>query len=199
VNIFATEQVSNPILGFGADSNGAAITMAALTGSATEVNGSMIFGIGTSSNNVIPVSATALALDANDNFTTVFGAQTLTASFIDSGSNGLFFPSTITNCTTNTGFYCPATIQSLSAKNMDSLGDTSTVSFSIDNGDNLLSSTTDSAFSTLGGPLGTVNTCSGGNGSCQFDWGAPFFYGRTVFNAIDGAPTPIGTGPFVAY
>jgi hypothetical protein len=46
----------------------------------------------------------------------------------------------------------------------------------------------DSVFPTLGGPNpGT------------FDWGLPFFYGRHVFVAIEGAPTPGGTGPYWAY
>ena len=32
-----------------------------------------------------------------------------------------------------------------------------------------------------------------------FDWGLPFFFGRTVFIAIAGRSTPGGTGPFWAF
>jgi hypothetical protein len=32
-----------------------------------------------------------------------------------------------------------------------------------------------------------------------FDWGLPFFYGRTVSIAFEGKATASGTGPFVAY
>ena len=32
-----------------------------------------------------------------------------------------------------------------------------------------------------------------------FLFGVPFFYGRTVFTALDGATTPGGTGPYFAY
>jgi hypothetical protein len=199
VSLLESDQVTNPVVGFGANSNGVAITMPALASSAAEVGGSLIFGIGTQANNAIPISATAFRLDQFDNFITVFNAQTLTSSFIDSGSNGLFFPSMLTACTSSAGFYCPANLQNLSATNQDAFGNSSVVNFSIDNADTLFSSTTDSAFSALGGPLGTVNTCSGGNFSCTFDWGAPFFYGRTVFTAIDGQNTPIGLGPFWAY
>jgi hypothetical protein len=47
----------------------------------------------------------------------------------------------------------------------------------------------DSAFGNAAGPLP-------GN---SFDWGLPFFYGRTVFTAINGTTTPAGPGPFWAY
>jgi Protein of unknown function (DUF3443) len=199
VLVSAANQVVNPIVLFGSDNNGVALKLPALPGSATAVNGSMIFGVGTQSNNALG-AATVFVLDGNDNFITSFSGQTLTASFIDSGSNGLFFPSTLTACTVSSGFYCPATQQSLSATNEDANGaNPSIVPFKIDNADTLFSNPNDSAFGTLGGPLGTVNTCSGGNGSCTFDWGAPFFYGRTVFTAIDGQTTPAGFGPFWAY
>jgi hypothetical protein len=32
-----------------------------------------------------------------------------------------------------------------------------------------------------------------------FDWGLPFFFGRTVFVAMAGATTPAGLGPFWAF
>jgi hypothetical protein len=33
----------------------------------------------------------------------------------------------------------------------------------------------------------------------SFDFGMPFFYGRNVFNAIEGMPTPVGDGPYFAF
>jgi hypothetical protein len=44
----------------------------------------------------------------------------------------------------------------------------------------------------VGGSIGRSN-------SSTFDWGMPFFFGRTVFVAIDGASTLHGTGPYWAY
>ena len=140
---------------------------------------------------------------SNDSFTTNFSSQTLTDSFIDSGSNALFFPSTITVCPDNTAFYCPAGLTAESATNVGAGGSpTSIVTFNVDNADNLFNDNPgDAAFGTLAGPQGTANTCTAqGTGSCSFDWGLPFFYGKKVFTAIDGATVNnVGTGPFWAY
>jgi hypothetical protein len=46
------------------------------------------------------------------------------------------------------------------------------------------------AFATLAGTFPTANT---------FDWGLPFYYGRTVYTAIENATTAVGTGPYVAF
>jgi hypothetical protein len=195
-------QVTHPVVGFAADNNGVAIQLPAVTSAAATLSGTLIFGINTESNNVVPSTALAYGLDTNDNFVTVYSGQTLTASFLDSGSNALYFPSSITVCTDNASFYCPSALTPQSAIT-EGATDTpqSTVDFSVDNADNLFNNNpNDTAFGTLGGPNGTPNTCSGGNGSCSFDWGLPFFFGRAVFTAIDGQTVSgIGTGPFWAY
>ncbi|HEY8904533.1 MAG TPA: DUF3443 family protein, partial [Rhodoferax sp.] len=46
------------------------------------------------------------------------------------------------------------------------------------------------AQSTLAGPIGD---------SRIFDWGLPFFYGRSVFYGIDQMPSSLGTGPLMAF
>ena len=43
-------------------------------------------------------------------------------------------------------------------------------------------------FNNLGGPSPAI-----------FDWGIPFFLGRTVFVGIEGQSSPAGTGPYWAY
>lgn len=181
------EQVTHPVIAFGTDNNGTVLTLPSLSGAAASVGGTLTFGIATQTNNEVGTHQVLLQ-DANDNITTLFQSQTLNASFFDSGSNGYFFPSSIEQvCSDNSSFYC--TTASLSAINQDSIGNQSAVNFNIDSADTLFTNNpNDSAFSTLAGPLGTAGTCmGGGNGqSCSFDWGIPFFYGRSVFTAIDG-------------
>jgi len=199
--ISASNQVINPVVLFGADSNGVVLQFPSVLSAAATVSGSLVFGIATESNNGLG-TAIPFGLDVNDNFITLSNGQTLNASFIDSGSNALYFPSSIVVCSDATFFYCPASLTPETATNEGATGTpTSIVDFSVDNAHNLFNNNpTDAAFGTLAGPFGNPNTCTTSGGSCSFDWGLPFFYGRTVFTAIDGQNVPgVGTGPFWAY
>ncbi|MGA8150201.1 MAG: DUF3443 family protein [Terriglobales bacterium] len=199
-------QVVNPVVTFPLDNNGVIVELPAPTSAnAASLTGSLIFGIGTQSNNALG-SATAFALDTSDNFTTVFPAtngQTLTASFIDSGSNGLFFPDSATDVPvvqcSDTGvapsYYCPASTQALSAQNLGANGASGTVSFNVDNAENLFNNdSSDAVMQNLAGSNG-IGTCAAGSGQCSFDWGLPFFYGRNVYTAIDGQAVPSTAPP----
>jgi hypothetical protein len=165
------------------------------------VTGIMVFGIGTESNNQLG-SATVFTLDSSDNFTTLYNGQTLTDSFIDSGSNALYFPDLLPTCAASVQLFCPSSLTGLAATNQGTTQGNNTVDFSVDNADNLFSAYPGfAAFSTLAGPEGTYNSCSQGSPSCTFDWGLPFFYGRSVYTAIDGQSTPSGApnAPWWAY
>lgn len=194
VSVPANLQVTNPVVNFSVDNNGVVIQLPAVVSVAPTASGSLIFGIDTEANNAIPNTANVFGLDTNDNFITLYNGQSLTASFIDSGSSVLFFPSAITVCTDNPAFYCPASLTPQSATNEGATGTpASLVDFSVDNFDNLYNPA-DAAYGTIAGP----ETCTAGS-ACTFDWGLPFFYGRTVFTAIDGQAVAGGTGPFWAY
>jgi len=201
--ITVAKQVTNPVVGFTTDNNGVIIEMQSVDGESATASGSMIFGIGTESNNALG-SAKVYTLNDNGFFTADFNSQTLTESFIDSGSNGYFFPdASITQCPGNSiapGFYCPANTVSLSAQNVGGNGATGTVNFSVDNAVNDFNNfSSDTAFANLAGPNGGTNC---GNGSaCGFDWGLPFFFGRNVFVSIDGQAVPSGApaAPWWAY
>ena len=204
VEVPANNQVVNPVVLFAADNNGVVVQLPAVPGAAATASGSLIFGIATEPNNGLG-SATLFLTDTNDSFDTQYtdptlGLQNLTASIIDSGSNALYFPSSLTVCVDTTFFYCPAALTPLSATNEGTNILPSIVNFDVDNADNLFANTGDAAFGTLAGPFGTPNTCTNSGGSCSFDWGLPFFYGRTVFTAIDGQNVAgVGAGPFWAY
>lgn len=183
-------QVSNPVSAFTTDNNGVVLTMPAVpAGGATTLTGVLIFGIDTQSNNNVG-TATVYTANSSGNFTTTYNGTTLTSSFLDSGSNGLFFTDrSIPSCSISTGFYCPATPLSLSAVNTSAGGATGTVNFTIYNLQ-ALDSTVRAA--SVGGSIGR-------SGRNTFDWGMPFFFGRSVYAAIENASTLHGTGPYWAY
>lgn len=211
--VAVANQVVNPVALFPTDNNGVIVELPSVSGSSeASLTGSMIFGIGTESNNALPSSATVFTM-ACDEFTTVLNGNTLgpntgtttpcagPGSFIDSGSNGLYFPDTsIPTCPSNTsigdlsGFYCPTNPDSLSATNEGQDGASKKTSFTVDNAESLFtgSSASDSVFPGLAGQQPT------GYG---FDWGLPFFYGVNVYNSIDGQTMPSGApaAPWWAY
>ena len=198
-----SQQVVNPVSLFATDNNGTILELPSIPASGTpSVNGFLVFGIGTQSNNGVG-SAKIFTVDQTGNFTTQFNGKSYgvmgpkgSASFIDSGSNGIFFlDSATTGLPTSTcqqgitGFYCPSSTQSFSATQQGANGNTGVVNFSIADANTLFSSTSPNfAFNDLGGP--NPNT---------FDWGLPFFFGRNVITAIDGQSTPSGMGPYWAY
>jgi hypothetical protein len=210
-SLAVTAQVPHPVSKFTTDNNGTAIVLASVvSGGAASATGALYFGIGTQSNNTMPSSANVFLLDTTyEQFiTTSYKGTTNSESYVDSGSNGLFFDDLTIAICTNTQFdgqgsdwYCPGSALSLSATNSGGAGSSgstanNTVSFSVANANTLFSANNgnDTAFDNLGG--------SGSTGT--FDWGLPFFYGRAVYNAIEGnSVTNTGgtafAGPFVAY
>jgi hypothetical protein len=189
-------QVPNPVTFFAADNNGVVIQLPSVPaqGAAT-VTGSMIFGIDTQANNKSG-SQSVLAVDLTyGDFTTVFNGQSLTQSFLDTGSTGLYFNDTsLQQCTgTNfTAYYCPVNPpQALSAVLQGQNGVSTDVNFSVDDAQTLGANDPSLvAFATLAGTYPGANT---------FDWGLPFYYGRRVYTAIEQATTSVGTGPYVAF
>jgi hypothetical protein len=184
------QQVSNPVAAFPIDNNGVVLALPPVaTGGAVSLAGTLTFGIGTRTNNALG-SATRYAVDANGFFTTVYRGTTMNASFIDSGSNGLFFnDASLTVCSDSADFYCPPSPLALSATTMSSDGSASAnIAFSIVSVDNLPANIT-AAF--VGGPNGSAHS----SGNNAFDWGLPFFFGRSVFVGFEGNPS----GPFWAY
>ena len=201
-NVPLAQQVANPVAMFANDNNGVLIQLPKISSSGqATATGTMFFGIGTQSNNALG-SATVFQLDEYGDFTTVYNGQSYPGSFLDSGSNGIFFLTTaltgMPDCGgDNTGFYCPAATTPFTTTTEGTTGTSETVAFNAANANTLLSGT-NAAFNNLTGdqPTCFVNTTT--TGPC-FDWGLPFFFGRKVFTAIEGQPTPAGPGPYWAY
>ncbi|MEX3900182.1 DUF3443 domain-containing protein [Paraburkholderia sp. BR10954] len=180
------QQVTNPVSSFPLDNNGVVIDLPAVADAgAASVSGSLIFGIGTQSNNTLTGTNVLRANSATGYVTTNTGSLTYAVSYLDSGSNGLFFHSTqFPLC----GFwYCPTSTQSASASITGIDGVSSTVSFDIANSNTLFSSS-NNAFDNLAG-----------NSSLGFGWGLPFFYGKRIYTAIATRNTSAGQGPYYAF
>ncbi|TKC88669.1 DUF3443 family protein [Trinickia terrae] len=193
-----TAQVINPVAAFSTDNNGVVVQLPAVTQTAASVTGTMTFGIGTASNNTLG-SATIFTTQSDTSFfNSTLGSTTTPFTIIDSGSNGYFLPNTgITQCSGSTGWFCPSSTQSLTATLQGVSGNTKTVSFSIASEATLIG-TGNWALNGLGANVSTTLTTTFGSGKLV-DLGLPFFYGRTVYTAIQGKSTPGGTGPYVAF
>lgn len=197
-NVTSTQVVQNPVALFQQnpvtlvqDNNGVLIVLPAVSavGATTSLAGSLIFGIGTQANNQLG-SAIVYPTDSYGNFSTTYNGPN--TSYIDSGSNALFFnDSSINLCKTTTWAYCPSSPPFLVNAINTAFGSASgvPVTFSMVSVDPLGPSI---VAANIGGPYGQ-------NG--WFDWGLPFFFGRPVFTAISGMspPTGVPAGPFWAY
>jgi len=213
-----SQQLRNPVSAFPVDNNGTIMQLppvpnGGVSGISSTQGGALVFGIGTASNNA--VAGTQLTLDPNPGtatnpnydyagFMTQYGGVTYEGSFIDSGSNAIYYldqPTThILDCSGSLdSWYCPNN----AAPPFETLGQTATnestygqegsilVSFNVSSANLLFSSSNDNgnntAFSDLAGP----NTPGNPNSNVQaadayFDWGLSFFYNRNIYTAING-------------
>ncbi len=195
-----SKQVSNPVAFFGQDSNGTIIELPAIPAEGSpSVTGALVFGIGTRENNGLG-KAQVIRLDDAGEFLTRYptnGKSQL--SFIDSGSNAIFFENTaipgIAACYDSqvpalSMFYCPGSPLNLSADIFDTFGRVSiSVNFVAANTVDLLGNSRNVAFNDLVGQ----------SGGPYFDWGLSFHFGRNVFTSIEGRTPSSGEDRFVAF
>jgi hypothetical protein len=177
-------QVWNPVALFPQDDNGVLISLQSVApGGAVTDPGSLIFGIGTQSNNALG-TAQVYAVTPDQFFTTTYNGAQYTESFIDSGSNAYFFLDSATlgnlDCADLVGWYCPTPGPlNFTVTNTDINGNSGSLTFSIANADSLFSSGY-AALNDLGGDSGDSPSTD------YFDFGMPFFFGRNVFVGIAG-------------
>ncbi|WP_026840220.1 DUF3443 family protein [Citrifermentans bremense] len=187
------DQVQNPVAHLPLDNNGLIVLLPSVPVGvgAPSVSGSVIFGIGTRSNNT-PASPIVFPTDQRGDISTIFNGVK-TTGFFDTGSNGLFFPnaddSVLPVCADgNSDWFCPPATRALFATNVGIGGTpTNTVGFNISN------------FVTLANSPNNVFNDVGGPSTFGFDWGLPFFLGRSVYFGLEQKSSTLGNGPYVAY
>jgi len=197
VDISTAYQVQNPVPSLTTDNNGILLELPQVPqGGQGSVTGYLAFGIGTQSNNKPSnwgVSSVYKA-DGSLQMRTTYGSQQY-SSFIDSGSNANYVPI----CSNTSGFLAPTCSVNLDATNMGASDVSGTdLTFQVGNANSLFGSG-NWAFNNL---AGTAFNYPGVG--LVFDWGLPFFYGRTVFVGVTGKKASGGelgsaTGPYWAY
>lgn len=190
-------QLWNPVSAFSSkDNNGIMLRLPSVGASgAASVSGSLIFGLGTQSDNALG-SAKIFEVDQYGNFPqVVLNGVTYSSpnngSFIDTGSNAYYVSDAsslsstgIVECGSGlSGYYCPGSPVSFNVTVSGANGVNGTVPISIANASVLLNSGF-AAFNNVGGDSGT------GLSNDYVDLGLPFFFGRSVFIGIAGtSPT----------
>ncbi|SPQ01900.1 Ig domain protein group 2 domain protein (fragment) [Candidatus Sulfobium mesophilum] len=190
--ISLSSQVQNPVALLPQDNNGVIVQLPSvpLSGSPS-VDGKLLLGIGTQSNNA-PSVVTTYAADELGEFITTFNGV-FYSSFIDTGTNGLFFPppsaTLLPDCVfPNSDWFCPSSNVNLSATDTSATGSPSgIVSFQIGNFVSLVDSS-NNVFANIGG-----------KSFVDFEWGLPFFFGRNVYIGIEGKKSSLGSGLYWAY
>jgi hypothetical protein len=197
-------QVQNPVTLFDSDNNGFIVTLDPIPNrGAASAKGTLTFGIDTRNNNVSKNTNTILAGNNPNSaaygfFTTTVNGINFPGGFLDTGVNAYRFnlPDFNPLCAIYTGFYCPSNTTEFTATISGTSGSTppAIVNFNIANTEILFSHPKNVAFNNLGGiGIGPNNNL------IIFAWGLPFFFGKSVYFAIDGGTTNKGNGPYVGW
>lgn len=194
----SSQQIQNPVGLLPVDNNGVIVALPSVPASGLpSLTGSLILGIGTASNNQ-PSGVTVLPTDSSGRIVTQFTPDpSISLGIIDTGSNVLFFNDlSLLNqnqlCPSPYSFlYCPSPSPlNLTAVNTGASGaPSSAVNFQIADPRPALNAG-NFVINNVGGPAIFSGT---------FDWGLPFFFGRTVYVGLEGKSSVLGTGPFFAY
>jgi hypothetical protein len=195
------DQVTNPVTALSVDNNGVTLHLPSVpSGGVASAEGYLVLGVGTQPNNQVQGVKTYLADASQGEFTTVFKSKTYPESFIDSGSNGLFFEAPPTenmpDCgdteSSASGWYCIDPARSFSATNTGVLGSASgPAPFQLGHLLNLAWYTNNNVFVEAGGDID--------DGYQSFDWGLPFFFGRPITVGYEHKSSPLASGPYWAY
>lgn len=193
------QQLTQPISRLPSDNNGSMIQFPAVaSGGQATLAGSLVAGIGTRANNAVG-SAVAYGVSSSTGYlNTTYNGRTYNRAAFDSGSNFYFFTdaalaacaSSSTVGTATSYFYCPPTVQTLTALVTGTNNAATNVNFRIANATAMFAAASNTAIPDVGASIGSTT---------GFLWGLPFYFGRSVFTALQGQATPLGTGPYVGF
>jgi hypothetical protein len=201
------QQLPNPVAAMAVDNNGTVLVLPSTPAAGqASLTGTLYFGIGTQTNNGLG-SATVYTITSSSSPTgpglinAVYKGQTLPNSFLDSGSSLYFFEdSGIPLCTNANfkGFYCPPSTLTLSPVIQGLNGASYTDTFSLFNAQTAIDANPGfAALPGLGANPNIIFPSTAYAGS--FDFGLPFFYGRSVYTAIEGRSAGGTLGPYFAF
>jgi hypothetical protein len=200
----AVDQVSNPVAMMPAGYNNGLVMKLPSVGTtgAGAAYGYLILGIGNETNNT-PSTVTVFPVENDATFVTTYRSSDYEYAFIDSGTNFNGFPRSSgfnTLCSSSSDFYCPSTETSITAT-MKSGSVTQAITFKVGNMVTLASANPRSmVFNNI-----AFDTYDMGNSvsNIPFDWGLPFFLGRSVYVGIKGKSATLNSttvsGPFWAF
>jgi uncharacterized ParB-like nuclease family protein len=179
------QQVANPVTALASGyNNGVILSMPAVSSVQTSAIGVLTFGLDTQSDNALD-GYTVLPTSTSGDITVTMNGTRYPQSFIDSGSNTNFLDLPGVSPDAN-GFYAPA--QPISYPTTLSAGGASyasTITVAAVGTQTLGTA----VFPYLAAPSGTTQA---------LDLGLPYFYGKSIAYAVDGATTSHGTGPYYA-
>ncbi len=185
-----TSQVANPVSLMSVDNNGTVITLPPVSANGSgPITGTLLFGIGTQANNT-PGQITQLAENpSTGDISATIGSTTYQSAIVDTGTNAIFYGSSaFPVCNVNSFLYCPTSTTTVTATLTPYTGTTPiNTSLTIVNADNVLSSN-----SIVAAPVA-------GPSSSMMILGMPFYFGKTIYTAIKGSNTPLGSGPWFGY
>lgn len=196
----ANSEVVNPVAMLSSDvyNNGVTIQFPTVgDNGANNITGSAILGVGTNPQNQIESGAQAYPSSASSGFpigmSVKFNGGNING-FLDTGSNLFFFnDSSLQTCSGAISiFYCPNSIILLTPENLSSSGIYTSTNVNIANANTILN-TNNTAFSNIGAD----SASTGLNGF--FDYGLPFFFGKTIYVGFDTKSSSIESGAYWAF
>jgi hypothetical protein len=182
--------VPNPITKFSIDNNGVVVQLPAVSGAGVkQLNGQLVLGIGTQTNNQVPPQVTALETDPIGWLHINWNKQNYYTMF-DTGTNAWELPSglNLPACSKNFYYACPRKPQQVNTTLLSHNGTARPFTLTVG---------TQFSFSSFA--LGNLGLKPSAEPSQTFMLGMPFFYGRSVYFGISGKSTPLGDGPYVAF